>query len=127
MPQGWATADPVAVPPGEHVRWEGTMKLTLVRRRALGGLVVAGALSFAPALAGCDKGPRPAPAAPPTARAPVEILSTSAASASAPIASAPTPSVASAAPVPPARLAPPARLVAIGDLHGDLAATRAVL
>jgi len=47
---------------------------------------------------------------------------------SAPGAAAAVPPSASASVLPPARVAPaPARLVAIGDLHGDLAATRKVL
>jgi hypothetical protein len=60
------------------------------------------------ALAGCDKGPPEQPSAP--ARSPA-----SAASVAVPAIEAPT------------RLPAPARIVAIGDLHGDLVATRAAL
>ncbi|APR87778.1 Protein-tyrosine-phosphatase [Minicystis rosea] len=64
-------------------------------------------------LAACDKGvPEPTK----SATAPVKSPAPPSASATA-----------SAAVVPPTRLAAPARIVAIGDLHGDLAATRATL
>src|SRR4051812_4850817 len=67
----------------------------------------------AAALSGCDKGPPPPQAEPPPA--PSQRPSASA----------------QAAPSPPEdaamRLPAPARLVAIGDLHGDLDATRKVL
>src|SRR4051794_38999116 len=57
-------------------------------------------------LAACDKAPEPSGAAPATTTAPAA-------------ASAAVPSV--------SRLPAPARIVAIGDLHGDLEATRAAL
>lgn len=77
------------------------------------------------ALAGgaCDrKAPAP-PAAPPTLAAPVAAESAPAAAASAPAA---TPAGCTLTPVP-LRYAPPGRVVAVGDLHGDLKATRAAL
>ncbi|MFT3765701.1 MAG: metallophosphoesterase [Minicystis sp.] len=63
------------------------------------------------ALAACDKGaPEPTRSPAPPAKSPATATAT-----------------ASAAIAPPQRIAAPARIVAIGDLHGDLAATRAVL
>jgi hypothetical protein len=64
-------------------------------------------------LLACDGGPRPPPAAAERPTPPA----------------APAPTAAPAAPVaaPAGRLPAPARLVAIGDVHGDLEATRAVL
>ncbi|MRG97005.1 metallophosphoesterase [Polyangium spumosum] len=67
------------------------------------------------ALTACDKSiPEPGPAAAPITTGP-KVAS-----------GAPTPT-ATAAPTPVQRIAAPARIVAIGDVHGDLAATRAAL
>lgn len=70
-------------------------------------------------LLACDKGSGPAPAA---TTSPIPL----AAAALPPSASSPTPAVAPVAEQL-TRVPAPARLVAIGDLHGDLAATRAAL
>ncbi|MDI3288693.1 metallophosphoesterase [Polyangium sp. 15x6] len=69
------------------------------------------------ALAACDKSiPEPNPAVPPTTMGPKAVSGSS----------APT-ATAAASPEPVQRIPAPARIVAIGDLHGDLAATRAAL
>jgi hypothetical protein len=70
-------------------------------------------------LGACNGGPRSAPPTPvsPASRPPAAPKQTE----------APTPTAARPAPPTSARLPAPARLVAIGDLHGDFEATRAVL
>jgi hypothetical protein len=74
-------------------------------KRAAAALVFSGV-----SLAGCDRGPTPAPAPPaPSAKATATPTSTTSAEDAS------------------MRLPAPARLVAIGDLHGDIEATRKVL
>jgi hypothetical protein len=82
------------------------MRPSRIRPLALAALV----------LASCDKGP-PEPSRSPSTTAPKPAAGTSAS----------PPVSASASVAPPQRTPAPARIVAIGDLHGDLAATRAAL
>ena len=78
------------------------------------------ALALITLLLGCDKGSSPTPTPDPP-KPPAPLLA-------APFASASSPApLAAPAADPLTRVPAPARLIAIGDLHGDLAATRAAL
>jgi Calcineurin-like phosphoesterase len=108
---------------------------TAIRAASDGGRWVRHSLVIAALLGavGCDRGRAHDPA-PSTPSSPVAIAPSAATTGSSQVATPPSPPPASAAVVPgcrvdpiPLRLPAPKRLVAIGDLHGDLAGARAAL